>query len=68
MPSARWALPCQISPGGLEGFSFERSSCILESGVHEVSREGANLSRLEGEPVRLHLEMRNACPYSIHFK
>ena len=68
MPRARWALPCQISPGGLEGFSFERSSRILESGVHEVSREGANLSCLEGEPVRLHLEMRNACPYSIHFK
>ena len=56
------------SGGKIDGFSFERSSRILESGVHEVSWEGADLSRLEGEPVRLHLEIRSACLYSIQFK
>jgi hypothetical protein len=55
------------SGGPLEGFTFERSSRILQSGVHEMSWEGADLSRLQGEPVRLRLEMRSACLFSIQF-
>ena len=51
----------------IEGFSFERSSRILESGVHEISWEGADLSRLQGETVRLRLEMRSACLFAVQF-
>ena len=49
-------------------YIFERSSQILESGVHEMTWEGADLARLQGEPVRLQLEIRSACLYSIQFK
>ena len=55
------------SGGPIEGFSFDRSSRILESGEHEIRWEGADLSRLQDQPVRLRLEMRCACLYSIHF-
>ena len=55
------------SGGQIEGFSFERSSQILESGVHEITWGDADLSQLEGKPVRLHLEIRSACLYSIQF-
>ena len=55
------------SGGQIEGFTFDNSSRILHSGVHEVSWEGADLSRLQGEPVRLRLDMRNVCLYSIQF-
>ena len=55
------------SGGQIEGFTFENSSRILQSGVHEVSWEGADLSRLQGEPLRLRLDMRNVCLYSIQF-
>ena len=55
------------SGGQIEGFTFERSSRILQSGVHEVSWERADLSRLQGEPVRLRLDMRNVCLYAIQF-
>ena len=51
----------------IDGFSFVRSSSVLESGVHEIRWEGADLSRLQGEPVRLRLEMRSACLFSIQF-
>ena len=50
-----------------EASRFERSTRILESGVHQVCWDGADLSRLAGEPVRLRLEIRNACLYSIQF-
>ena len=55
------------SGGPFEGFSFDRSTRILESGVHEVKWEGMDLARLEGDAVRLRLEMRNACLYSLQF-
>ena len=51
----------------IEGFTFGNSTRILQSGIHEVSWEGADLSRLQGEPVRLRLDMRNVCLYSIQF-
>ena len=56
------------SGGVIEGFTFERSSQILKSGPHEITWGEADLSRLQGEAVRLHLEIRNACLYSIQFK
>ena len=55
------------SGGRIEGFSFDRSTQILESGKHEMKWEGADLSQLEGKPVRIHLEIRSACLYSIQF-
>jgi hypothetical protein len=55
------------SGGRIEGLSFDRSRPILESGIHEMSWEGGDLSRLQGEPVRLHLEVRSACLYSVQF-
>ena len=55
------------SGGAIEGFTFENSSRILQSGVQEVSWKDADLSRLQGEPVRLRLEMRNVCLYAIQF-
>ena len=55
------------SGGVLAGFTADRSTRLLASGVHQVSWDGADLSRLAGEPVRLRLEMRNACLYSIQF-
>lgn len=51
----------------IEGFTFENSTRVLESGVNEVSWEGADLSRLQGEPVRLRLDMRSVCLYTIQF-
>ena len=51
----------------IEGFSFDRSNSVLESGIHEIHWEGVDLSRLQGEPVRLRLEMRSACLFSIQF-
>ena len=51
----------------IEGFGFENSSQILESGKHQMKWKGADLSQLEGWPVRLHLEIRSACLYSIQF-
>ena len=56
------------SGGVIEGFTFERSSRILKSGPHEVTWGEADLSRLQGEAVRLRLEIRNACLYSFQFK
>ena len=35
--------------------------------AHEITWEDADLSRLQGEAVRLRLEIRNACLYSIQF-
>tara|TARA_Y100001968_G_scaffold181642_1_gene166320 strand:- start:721 stop:1338 length:618 start_codon:yes stop_codon:yes gene_type:complete len=55
------------SGGRIEGFSFDRSTQILESGKHEMKWEGADLSQLGGKPVRIHLEIRSACLYSIQF-
>ncbi len=55
------------SGGKIEGFTFENSSQILESGKHEMKWKGADLSQLEGKPVRLTLEIRSACLYSIQF-
>ena len=44
------------------------SGPILESGAHEITWEDADLSRLQGEAVRLRLEIRNACLYSFQFQ
>ena len=51
----------------IDGFSFDRSTNIRESGIHEISWEGMDLRRLEGETVRLRLEMRNCCLCSFQF-
>ena len=51
----------------IDGFSFDRSTNIRDTGVHEVSWEGMDLRRLEGETVRLRLEMRNCCLCSFQF-
>lgn len=55
------------SGGVIEGFTLERSKTLLESGKHEMSWEGADLSRLAGKPVRLRLAQRNCALYSIQF-
>ena len=55
------------SGGRIKGFSFDPATQILESGKHEMKWEGADLSQLEGKPVRIHLEIRSACLYSIQF-
>ena len=56
------------SGGVIEGFTFERSSRILKSGAHEITWGEADLCRLQGEAVRLRLEIRNACLYSFQFQ
>ena len=37
-------------------------------GAHEITWREADLSRLQGEAVRLRLEIRNACLYSFQFQ
>jgi hypothetical protein len=55
------------SGGRIEGFTFDRSKVLLASGRQEVTWEGKDVGRLEGKPVRLHFEYRNAALYSIQF-
>jgi hypothetical protein len=53
--------------GKIDGFEVERCRMIAESGVQEVSWENATLGALEGKPVRLRFEYRNAALYSLQF-
>jgi hypothetical protein len=55
------------SGGRIEGFTADRMSLLLESGMHEIRWRDADLSKLAGKPVRLRFEMRNAALYSIQF-
>ena len=55
------------SGGRIEGFTADRMSPLLESGVHEVRWRDADLKTLAGKSVRLRFEMRNAALYSIQF-
>ncbi len=55
------------SGGPIEGFGLEQSRTLKESGVQELSWTGSDVARLEGRPVRLHFQLRNAALYSIQF-
>ena len=55
------------SGGPIEGFGLEHSRTLKESGVQELSWTGSKLARLEGRPVRLRFQLRNAALYSIQF-
>ena len=55
------------SGGPIEGFGLEQSRILKESGVQELSWTGSKLARLEGRPVRLRFQLRNAALYSIQF-
>ncbi len=51
----------------ISGFDFEHSTRIRSGGIHEISWDGKNLRRLQGEAVRLRVEMRNCCLCSLEF-
>ncbi|MBM3726042.1 MAG: hypothetical protein FJW40_11530 [Acidobacteria bacterium] len=55
------------SGGAIDGFSLDKSKPLFDSGKHEMSWEGADLSRLAGKPIRLRLAQRNCAFYSIQF-
>jgi hypothetical protein len=55
------------SGGTIEGFTVERSTRLNESGRHELVWEGAHVGRLEGKPVRIRFELRNAALSCIQF-
>ena len=55
------------SGGAIEGFTFDRSKRLTESGRQELSWQGAQVGRLEGKPVRLRFELRNAALSAIQF-
>jgi hypothetical protein len=55
------------SGGAIEGFTFERSKRLTESGRQELRWEGAQVGRLEGKPVRIRFELRNAALCAIQF-
>ena len=53
--------------GKIDGFELERCRMIADSGVQEVTWGNASLRALEGKPVRLRFEYRNAALYSLQF-
>lgn len=55
------------SGGAIEGFTFERSKRLTESGRQELAWAGASVGRLEGKPVRIRFELRNAALCAIQF-
>ena len=55
------------SGGQIEGFTIDRCQPLLTSGVHEINWRGADVGKLEGKPVRIRFEMRNAGLYTIQF-
>ena len=55
------------SGGAIEGFTLERSKRLTESGRQELRWEGAQVGRLEGKPVRVRFELRNAALCAIQF-
>ena len=64
--SVRAAL-LEQSGGAIEGFTFERSKRLTESGRHELSWEGAQVGRLEGKTGAHRFELRNAALSAIQF-
>ena len=55
------------SGGPIEGFTVERSQPLRKSGVQEMTWSGARIGQLEGKPVRIRFELRNAALYSVQF-
>ncbi|PYV08417.1 MAG: hypothetical protein DMG07_25890 [Acidobacteria bacterium] len=55
------------SGGPIEGFTVERSQPLRKSGVQEMTWSGARVGQLEGKPVRIRFELRNAALYSVQF-
>jgi hypothetical protein len=55
------------SGGRIEGFTADRMTPLLDSGVHEIRWGDADLGKLADKPVRLRFEMRNAALYSFQF-
>jgi hypothetical protein len=56
------------SGAAIEGFTMDRSKRRTESGRQELAWDGAAVGRLEGKPVRIRFEMRNAALASIQFE
>jgi hypothetical protein len=53
--------------GEINGFGIGQSGLLAASGLQEASWRGADLSRLQGQAVRLRFEFRNAALYSFQF-
>lgn len=51
----------------IEGFSIDDCTLLVDRGVQQVSWRGVDLKGLQGKPVRLHFEFRNAALYSFQF-